>query len=145
MLSFTKCKETGICFKTPLHFLKVSPFHFISISLLFSFFSSSLLAFWSVLLTCFTYLKMKWQIYVGWLLCNVIILIFRSSHQSCSIKKMFLEVSQNSQENICARVSFLIKKRLWHRCFPTNFAKFLRTPFLQNTSGRLLLDFINLG
>ena len=24
-------------------------------------------------------------------------------------------------------------------CFPVNFAKFLRTPFLQNTSGRLLL------
>ena len=26
-------------------------------------------------------------------------------------------------------------ERLWHRCFPENFAKFLRTPFLQNTSG----------
>ena len=23
----------------------------------------------------------------------------------------------------------LLKKRLWHRCFPMNFAKFLRTPF----------------
>ena len=33
----------------------------------------------------------------------------------------------------------LLKKRLWHRCFPVNFAKFLRTPFSQNTSGRLLL------
>ena len=33
----------------------------------------------------------------------------------------------------------LLKKILWHRCFPTNFVKFLRTPFLQNTSGRLLL------
>ena len=63
---------------------------------------------------------------------------------------MFLEISQNSQENTCARVSFLIKlqglspatllkKRLWHRCFPVNFVKFLRTPLLQNTSGRLLL------
>ena len=31
------------------------------------------------------------------------------------------------------------KKRLWHKCFPVNFAKFLRKPFLQNTSGRLLL------
>ena len=29
----------------------------------------------------------------------------------------------------------LFKKRLWHRCFPVNFVKFLRTPFLQNTSG----------
>ena len=60
---------------------------------------------------------------------------------------MFLEFSQNSQENICSRVSLLIrlrpatlsKKTLWHGCFPVNFAKFLRTPFIQNTSGRLLL------
>ena len=28
----------------------------------------------------------------------------------------------------------LLKKRLWHRCFPVNFAKFLRNLFLQNTS-----------
>ena len=36
----------------------------------------------------------------------------------------------------------LLKKRPWHRCFPVNFAKFLRTPVLQNTSGRLLLCFM---
>ena len=29
--------------------------------------------------------------------------------QTCSVKKVFLEISQNSQENTCARVSFLIK------------------------------------
>ena len=29
--------------------------------------------------------------------------------QSCSVKKVFLVISQNSQENTCARVSFLIK------------------------------------
>ena len=39
------------------------------------------------------------------------------------------------------RPATLLKKRLWHRCFPMNFVKFLRTPFLQNTSGRLLLHF----
>ena len=59
------------------------------------------------------------------------------------MKKVFLEISQNSLENTCARVSFLIKlqafatllkKRLLHRCFSVNFAKFLRTPFLLNTS-----------
>ena len=50
-------------------------------------------------------------------------------------KKMFLKISQNSQENTCARVSFLIE-RLWHRCFLVNFVKFSRTPFLQNTSGQ---------
>ena len=58
---------------------------------------------------------------------------------SCSIKqKVFLQISNISQENTCARVSFLmltlistlLKKRLWYRCFSVNFAKFLRTPFL---------------
>ena len=39
------------------------------------------------------------------------------------------------------RPAILLKKSLWHRCFPVNFAKFLRTPFLQNISGRLLLYF----
>ena len=29
--------------------------------------------------------------------------------QRCSVKKVFLEISQNSQENTCARVYFLIK------------------------------------
>ena len=29
--------------------------------------------------------------------------------QSCSVKKVFLEIWQNSQENTCARVSFLKK------------------------------------
>ena len=51
-------------------------------------------------------------------------------------KKGFLKISQNSLENACARASFLKKRRLWHKCFPVNFAKFLRIPFLQNTSGR---------
>ena len=27
----------------------------------------------------------------------------------CSVEKVFLEISQNSQENTCTRVSFLIK------------------------------------
>ena len=71
------------------------------------------------------------------------------------VKRCFFINSQNSQENTCARVPFLIKlqasglmpatiskKRLWHRCFPVNFAKFLRISFLQNTSGRLLLDIV---
>ena len=64
----------------------------------------------------------------------------RAVVQRCSVKKVFLEISQNLQENTCARVSFfnedaglrpatLFKKRLWHRCFPVDFVKFLRTPF----------------
>ena len=65
--------------------------------------------------------------------------------QRCSMKKAFLEILQNSQENTCATVYFLIKlqafcnfikkETIWHRCFPVNSAKFLRNIFLQNTSG----------
>ena len=38
------------------------------------------------------------------------------------------------------RLATLLKKRLWYRCFPVNFVQFPRTPFLQNTSERLLLN-----
>ena len=87
---------------------------------------------------------------------------FQAVARRCSIKKVFREISQNSQENTCARVSLLIKlqgsdlqlyqkrnsgtrpatllkKRLWHWCFPVNFAKFLRTPFLTKYLWWLLL------
>ena len=33
--------------------------------------------------------------------------------QSCSVKKVFLEISQNLQENACARISFLVKLQAW--------------------------------
>ena len=35
--------------------------------------------------------------------------------------------------------ALLFKKILWHGCFPVNSENFLITPFLQNTSGQLLL------
>ena len=50
---------------------------------------------------------------------------FEWFHLRCPTKNVFLEISQNSQENTCARDSFLIK-------LPTR-------PFLQDTSKRLLL------
>ena len=54
------------------------------------------------------------------------------------MRESVLRNLENSQESTCARVSFL-KKRLWHRWFPVNFAKFVKTPFLQNTvSGKFL-------
>ena len=65
--------------------------------------------------------------------------------QRCSVKKVFLKNSQNSQENTCARVSFLIKfqaERLWHRCFPVNFVEFLKTPvFIEHFWWLLLFGF----
>ena len=39
------------------------------------------------------------------------------------------------------RSSVLLKKILWHRCFPVNFVKFFRTPFLTEHLRWLLLFF----
>ena len=38
------------------------------------------------------------------------------------------------------RPGTLLKKRLWHRCFPVNFVKSLRTPFLTEHLRWLLLN-----
>ena len=56
-----------------------------------------------------------------------------------SYKKMlFLNILKNLLESTCTKAFALIKmseaynlnkKRLCHRCFSVNFAKFLRTPF----------------
>ena len=67
-------------------------------------------------------------------------LVIEEGVQSYSVKKAFLEISQNSQENTWARVSVL-KKRFWERCFPVNFSKFLRKPFLTEHHRWLLLAF----
>ena len=69
---------------------------------------------------------------------------YRSSHQRCSIKIGALKnFTKFTGKRLCQGLFFnkvagqspatLLKKRLWHRCFPVKFAKFLRTPFLQNT------------
>ena len=68
----------------------------------------------------------------------------------CSVKKVFLYITKNSSESTCARVSFfykvaglrsatLLKKRLWHSCFPVKCAKLLRTSFLTEHLRWLLL------
>ena len=76
-------------------------------------------------------------------------IINRSSHRRCSVRKGFFirNCAKITGKYLCQSLYFnkvgsaaLLKQRLRHRCFPINFAKFLRTPFLQNTSGRLLLN-----
>ena len=73
--------------------------------------------------------------------------------QKCSVKKVFLEISQNSLEKqVCQSLFFnkvaglrpepLLKKRPWHWCFPVNFANFLRTPFLTKQLQWLLLRIV---
>ena len=63
--------------------------------------------------------------------CFVFRLTTEAVARSVLWKKTFLEISQNSQENTCARVSFLLKL--------PEALYFLGKPFLQNTSRRLLL------
>ena len=69
----------------------------------------------------------------------------RSNHR-CSIIKGVLRIfTKFTGKHLCQSFFFnkvaglrpatLLKKRLWHRCFPVNFAKFLKTPFLRNTCG----------
>ena len=64
---------------------------------------------------------------------------FRSSHRRCYVKKGFLRnFPKFTGKHLCLSLFFnkvaglspktLLKKRLWHRSFPVNFAKFLRTP-----------------
>ena len=70
--------------------------------------------------------------------------IFRSSRPQMFFKIGVLKNVEKFIEKNCTRVSFLIKclkpatllqKRLWHRCFPVNFAKFLRTFFYRTPLG----------
>ena len=50
----------------------------------------------------------------------------------CSLKKVLLKIPAKFLCQIPA--TLLKKKRLWHSCFPVNFAKFLRTTFCRKTS-----------
>ena len=69
-------------------------------------------------------------------------LTFRSSHRRCSVRKVVLRnFAKFTRKDLCQSLFFNKAKRLWHSCFPVNFTKFLRTSILQNTSGRLLLNF----
>ena len=64
----------------------------------------------------------------------------RSSHQRCSVKKSVLRNSAKfTGKDLCKslffnKVATLLKNRLWHRCFPVIFAKFLRTLYFYRTS-----------
>ena len=69
--------------------------------------------------------------------------LFRSSHQRCSVRKGALRnFAKFTGKHLCQGLflnkvaglgpATLFKKRLWHRCFPVNFAQFLRIPFTEH-------------
>ena len=51
------------------------------------------------------------------------------------------QYSKSSRSRPRPRPATLLKKRLWHRCFPVIFVKFLRTPFyIEHLSGGCFLS-----
>ena len=72
----------------------------------------------------------------------------------CSVKNIFLEISPKfTGKHLCQslflnkvaglRPATLLKKRLLHKCFPVNSAKFLITPFPTEHLRWLLLEVLN--
>ena len=69
----------------------------------------------------------------------------RSSHRRCSLRKgVFRNLPKFTGEHmyqslflnkVAALPATLLKKSLWHWCFPVNFAKFLRKPFYRTPPG----------
>ena len=77
--------------------------------------------------------------------------IFRSSRPEVFCKKRVLRnFAKFRGKHLCQSLFFnkvadlkpatFLKKRLWHRCFPVNFAEFLRTSFLTEHLRWLLLN-----
>ena len=71
--------------------------------------------------------------------------ILRSSCPEVFYKKGVLRsFAKFTGKHLCQRLflmklqtwpATLLKKGLWRKCFPVNFARFLSTPFLQNSPG----------
>ena len=59
--------------------------------------------------------------------------------QRCSVKKVFLEISQNSQENTCARVCNFIKKETLAQLFSCEFCEISKNIFFTEHLWWLLL------
>ena len=78
------------------------------------------------------------QLLYNWIRMNM---IFKSSCSQIFYKIAALKNFTKFKWKHLRPVAKSVKKRLQHRCFPVNFVKFLKTPFLQNTSGQLLLNF----
>ena len=51
----------------------------------------------------------------------------------------YMKIPSTISDKILPQPATLLKKRLWHKCFPVNFVKLLRTPFLTEHLWWLLL------
>ena len=89
--------------------------------------------------------------------CFLILCVQRSINRNSSLglfckKGVFKILTKFTEKYLCLNLVFkkvsgqrlgtLFKERLRHRCFPVNFAKFLRTHFLlSNSGGSFLITF----
>ena len=55
--------------------------------------------------------------------------IFHATYIETFRGRKFRRLYYQRTEAVARRPANLLKKRLWHKCFPVNFEKFLRTPF----------------
>ena len=98
-----------------------------SISAKMNFFSILAKSYWKIKIEPFT-----WKSEFAW---NYSLNDCRPTQKQSSrgiLYKMWpLKVSKKSWKNISVGAFFLIKLKAY-RCFPMNFAKFLRTPFLES-------------
>ena len=70
-------------------------------------------------------------------------------------KSVLINFAKFTGKHLCQSIFFnkvsalrpatLLKRRPWHRCFPVNFAKFLRTPIFIEHLWWLLLDFATIS
>ena len=96
-----------------------------------------------IFLSSIIYLKCKFADDFNSLHSGVLILL-EAVVQRCSVKKVFLEILQNSQKNTCVRVSFLmklqasawnfIKKETLAQVFSCEFCKISKNIFSYRTS-----------
>ena len=78
----------------------------------------------------------KYQSEKSEILSDIIFKLWKQSPGGVLSQKVFLEIAQGLQH---------YQKRLLHRYFPENLAKFLKKPFLQNTSGSYSSPYITIN
>ena len=121
----------------PIHLKYLDIFWLVSLLLKVVFFNSS---------AAVGYLCLLSSVYLGIIFCSSFLLSYQKQPPEVFCKKSvlrnfikFTEKHLRNSQLFIKVVGLGYKQRLWHRCFPVNFVKFLRTPFLQKTSGRLPL------
>ena len=82
-------------------------------------------------ITSCIYLLLTLSKYLSVIVSNIVLL------RSVFSRRLAVNYSRKTLHRRCLidmvfRPETVLKKTLWRRCFPVNFAKFRRTPFLQN-------------